>query len=102
MLACFLTLASATQNLCNEAKAKGLDFAADPSDCTRYLYCERDSANPNDETNIVSVYYMQCSQDDTHKYFKDGHCVTDNSHCPTSLDLCPPSGKPDYKVTKEI
>ena len=100
VLAFFLTFASATQNLCNEAKAKGFDFAPDPSDCTRYLYCERDSANSDDETNIKSVHYLQCNQTSTHKYFKDGTCVTDDLHCQGSMDLCPPSGTPDYKVRK--
>lgn len=99
----FLTsLASARQNLCNEAKARGFDFAADPSDCTRYLYCQRDSADPNDETNIKSVYYLQCNQTTAFKYFKDGACISDNSHCQGALDLCPPSGTADYKVSRKI
>lgn len=100
MLSCFLTFASAQQNLCNEAKAKGFDFAADPSDCTRYLYCKRDSTDSNDGTNIKSVYYMQCNQESTFKYFKDGKCISDDSHCQASMDLCPPSAVKDIRVKK--
>lgn len=99
MLAFLLTLASAQQNLCNEAKAKGFDFAPDPSDCTRYLFCERDSTNSNVDTNIKSVHYLQCNQTTPNKFFKDGTCITTDLHCQTSMDLCPPSGTKDYKVT---
>lgn len=99
MLSCLLTFTYAQQNLCNDAKAKGFKWAADPSDCTRYIYCERDSANTDDKTNIKAVYYLQCDQSSPNKYFKDDQCLTTNAHCAEALSLCPKTGQQDIKVT---
>lgn len=87
-----MSFVSAQHDLCADALAKNQNYAADPGDCTRYIYCERDETN-----QLVRIGYGQCDQSTTFKYFKDGFCTTDPSNC-APLALCPPAGTSDIRV----
>jgi hypothetical protein len=86
---------NAAQDFCAEAFARNSNYAADPSDCTRFIYCEKDATN-----NLIHISYGQCDQSKEQKYFVNGYCTKSNTLCAPGA-LC--SGKvPEYQVTLKV
>lgn len=88
-----LSFVKAQQDLCKDAFAKNQNFAADPGDCTRYIYCEKNTTN-----HLVRIGYGQCNQATDYKFFNNGACTTNPASCAPQA-LCPPAGTPDIRVS---
>jgi hypothetical protein len=80
------------QNLCRDAEERGFTFAADPSDCSRYLWCDID---PNSQA-IRRVVQLQCL--DPNPFFIENYCTSSNTHCEPISVLCPPANQNDIMV----
>ncbi|KAG5667612.1 hypothetical protein PVAND_015586 [Polypedilum vanderplanki] len=83
----FLECNGQVQNLCNKEvpgtppEIIELEFAEDPSHCSRYLYCRR-----NDKKEVISVYQLDCRVNANHRYFElddqnNGVCVENEEVC---------------------
>ncbi|KAG5667615.1 hypothetical protein PVAND_015589 [Polypedilum vanderplanki] len=82
-------LQSAQQDLCAEAKAKGFIFAADPSDCSSYLYCD---------TVTKITHRLKC--DDKYPRFHNDTCWDADLDCISCPNLNKPIKFADTKVNE--
>lgn len=84
---------SRPQNLCRDARERGSNFAADPSDCSRYLFCDNNGVTHTRSCAIEAP---------TLPFFSIDRCVSTNHHCTPLSTLCPQQGEMDIMVKKAI
>lgn len=76
------------QNLCRDATEAGSIFAADPSDCRLYLFCDESG-----------TFTLSCElANSAFPFFNFDRCIDTSGHCMPLTTLCPPQGELDIMV----